>query len=429
MITFDQAIPKLQAILEQHIDDVNRIRPILINRDLYGRISLVVDSTHRDNDIVKTLAEELHKELVPYTFPAERVVLDERDLKIFIENERAVPLGGDLTEIYIKDRLAMEGDWGDVKEETEGPPRIVFYSMKGGVGRSTALAVTAWALAERGLRVMALDLDLESPGLSASLLPEDRRPLFGIVDWLVEDLVGNQEAVFGAMVATSELSRNGEILVVPAHGADPGEYISKLGRIWMPKAVEGDGWEPWFRRLDRLLKELESKWAPDVILIDSRAGLDEIASTCLTDLGASLVLLFAVDVDQTWSGYQLLFRYWRRVGVVEKIRERLQHVGAMIPDTNTLDYLADLRERAWDLFIEELYDEISPEAVGQELWNFDLSDESAPHWPWRVNWNQGFAALRSVHGQIHDIDKSLVAAVFGDLLEGVISMIDKENVS
>lgn len=429
MITFDQTIPKIQEILERHIDEISHIRPIMINRDLYGRLSLVVDSTHRHDEIIKILAEELHRELEPYTFPPERIVLDEKDIETFIENERAVPLGGDLTDIYVKDRLAMEGDWGDVKEEVEGPPRIVFYSMKGGVGRSTALAVTAWALAERGLRVMAFDLDLESPGLSASLLPEDRRPLFGIVDWLVEDLVDNQEAVFDAMVATSELSRNGDILVVPAHGADPGEYISKLGRLWMPKATEDGGWELWFRRLDRLLTMLESKWAPDVILIDSRAGLDEIASTCLTDLGATLVLLFAVDGDQTWSGYRLLFRYWRRVGAVGKIRERLQHVGAMIPETDSLDYLDGLRERAWDLFSEELYDEISPEAIDQELWNFDLSDESAPHWPWRVNWNRGFATLRSAHSKIHDVDSSLVTAVYGDLLEGVTTMIDKENVS
>lgn len=274
---------------------------------------------------------------------------------------------------------------------------------------------------------MVLDLDLESPGLSTSLLPADRRPSFGITDWLVEDLVDNGDAVLDSMVATSDLSRNGEILVLPAHGNDPGEYVSKLGRIWMPKVTKESRREPWFRRLDRLSKALEEKWKPDVVLIDSRAGIDEVASTCLTDLRASLVLLFAVDCDQTWSGYRILFQHWRRVGVVRQVRERLQLVGAMIPETGTLDYLQGLRERAWDLFSEELYDEIPPGTLEEDLWSYDLVDETAPHWPWRVNWHRGFAALRSVHGRLYEIDATLVNAVFGDLLKDVVSMLDEED--
>lgn len=67
----------------------------------------------------------------------------------------------------------------------------------GGVGRSTAVAVTAWRLAQAGKRVLVLDLDLESPGLSSALLPAERLPMYGITDWLVEDLVNNGELIFG----------------------------------------------------------------------------------------------------------------------------------------------------------------------------------------------------------------------------------------
>ena len=42
---------------------------------------------------------------------------------------------------------------------------ITFYSYKGGTGRTMALANTAWILASTGLRVLAVDWDLESPGL------------------------------------------------------------------------------------------------------------------------------------------------------------------------------------------------------------------------------------------------------------------------
>jgi Mrp family chromosome partitioning ATPase len=58
----------------------------------------------------------------------------------------------------------------------------VFFSIKGGVGRSTALAATAWRLAQAGKRILVLDLDLESPGLSSSLLSPDRQPVYGITD-------------------------------------------------------------------------------------------------------------------------------------------------------------------------------------------------------------------------------------------------------
>ena len=42
---------------------------------------------------------------------------------------------------------------------------ITFYSYKGGTGRTMALANTAWILAASGKRVLAVDWDLEAPGL------------------------------------------------------------------------------------------------------------------------------------------------------------------------------------------------------------------------------------------------------------------------
>jgi hypothetical protein len=131
--------------------------------------------------------------------------------------------------------LATEGNWASIAPESTGAPRIVFFSIKGGVGRSTALAASAWAQAQAGQRVLVLDLDLESPGLSSALLPEERRPTYGIADWLVEDLVDNGDAVFEDMMATSTLAHDGEINVVPAHGRDPGEYIDGLAVTYQRK--------------------------------------------------------------------------------------------------------------------------------------------------------------------------------------------------
>ncbi|MBV5345318.1 MAG: ParA family protein, partial [Rhodoferax sp.] len=261
------------------------------------------------------------------------------------------------------------------------------------------------------------------------LLPEDRRPTHGIADWLVEDLVDNGFTVFENMVATSSLSHNGEIYVVPAHGAEAGEYIAKLGRVWMPKVSTHGSRESWSQRLSRLLEELEKRWSPDVTLIDSRAGIDEVASACLTGLSASMILLFAIDGDQTWSGYQILFRHWRITGVVREIRERLQLVGAMIPEVGADDYFDELRERAWDIFSEELYDEVPAGAISTEegSWSFDEADEGAPHSPWSVRWHRGFSALRSLHGRLSGIDGEEVYTIFGPLIDGLMPLIEAER--
>jgi cellulose biosynthesis protein BcsQ len=43
---------------------------------------------------------------------------------------------------------------------------IVFYSFKGGVGRTISLLSTAYSLARRGRKVVVADWDLQAPGLS-----------------------------------------------------------------------------------------------------------------------------------------------------------------------------------------------------------------------------------------------------------------------
>ena len=67
------------------------------------------------------------------------------------------------------------------------PVIVLFYSFKGGVGRSTALAATALHLASGGERVAVLDADLDAPGVGYLLAGHDRSTAqWGIVDYLLE---------------------------------------------------------------------------------------------------------------------------------------------------------------------------------------------------------------------------------------------------
>jgi len=60
-----------------------------------------------------------------------------------------------------------------------------FYSFKGGVGRSMALANIAALLAKAGRKILAVDWDLEAPGLEKYFQtpPEAVREKPGLIDW------------------------------------------------------------------------------------------------------------------------------------------------------------------------------------------------------------------------------------------------------
>lgn len=449
MTTFDQILPAVSEILGTHREEIQSLEWLVINRDLNGRVRFIVpESVEREESVrtsIETIYRELAERIAPHAYPVSSGILYEASRDTVCMGAASYLLEG-FDRIWVVDRLATESNWASIAPEVQGAPRVVFFSIKGGVGRSTALAATAWKLAQLGKRVLVLDLDLESPGLSSSLLPPERQPTYGITDWLVEDLVDNGDTVLESMIATSELSRDGEIYVVPAHGANPGEYIAKLGRVWMPKIGRDGMHEPWSARLQRLLQALEERIQPDIVLIDSRAGIDEVASSCVTDLGANLILLFALDGSQTWNGYQVLFEHWRRAQVAEAIRDRLKIVAALVPDVDRVSYLENLREHAYEVFVDSLYDEIAPpstDAIGPvpgdtqrwrvnqivEGWNFDEADEGAPHCPWTVHWHRSFAGLRSLQGRLAVIDTQEVKSIFGQLIDGIHGILDSENVN
>lgn len=449
MTTFDQIIPITTEVLENYRNQISQLEWLIINRDLNGRVRLVAPETASKNSLqseaINAMYQTLAERLAPHAYPVNVGVLYELRRDLICEGTPHYVLSG-FKNVWVVDRLATEANWAKIAPEMDAIPRVVFFSIKGGVGRSTALAATSWSLAQAGKRVLVIDLDLESPGLSTALLPQERQPKYGITDWLVEDLVDNGNAVFESMATLSNLSHDGEIHVIPAHGAEHGEYLAKLGRVWMPK-VQADGTrEIWSARLSRSLHALELRIQPDVVLIDSPSGIDEIASACITDIGANLILLFALEGVQTWNGYRMLFEQWQRAQVAEKIRERLRVVGAIVPELDRLTYLEGLRESAYGIFSDTLYDEIAPAdptAIGPpasgegpwrvddliEGWNFDEADEGAPHYPWAVNWHRSFAGLRSLQGRLSNIDAQEIQAVFGTLISGVGDVVGSRRTS
>jgi hypothetical protein len=447
MTTFDEILPALRTLLLEEQSVIQAFLPVLVNRDLNSRVRIFIDAVHEPVDEgagnyeLRSLIEKVSAVLDLHVGKVDQILGYKEKLSDFIQASPVFPFtdqeGRILPGVYLADRLAQEATWETISDPNDASrvPRVVFYSIKGGVGRTTALAACAWSLAASGQRVLVLDLDLESPGLSTSLLPQSRQPAYGITDWLVEDLVGNGDAVFDQMHASLSTLQRGELIVVPSHGFEPGEYVSKLGRVWMPSFTAEGHRQNWSERLQHLIFALEQKHQPSIVLIDSRAGIDEVASACVTDLAAQRIYLFAVDSLQTWQGYRMLFDHWRLHGVAPIIRERLQVVGALIPtwgDGAFTQATHQLRENAYSLFSGSLYDEAWPEADEDadgpdsppaDLFNFDLPDRTAPHHPCAIGWNQAFAAIESLHDRLQATDPDQIKLVFGSLLTDLQAII------
>ena len=417
MKTFDEIIPEIIKVLQVRSLELQNIDKLIINRDLNGRIRLLADenTTTNNKKIINGIAESMAY-ILGDRIPNKERVMYESYLDEVIKNAPYFSLTG-FNNVIIADRLLGETNWGNILPINNKSHRIVFYSIKGGVGRSTALAATAWALAEEGKKVLVVDMDLESPGITSSLLPPEKSPMYGIVDWLVEDLINNGDIVFSNIFSLSDLSRNGEIFLVPSYGKNPGEYISKIGRAWMSNYISPENRELWQTRMDRLIQQLETNLKPDVVLIDSRAGIDEISAACITSLGAEAVLLFSLDTDQTWDGYTILFDHWLKTGAVKDIRERLQIVGALIPEKEANKYKENFNERSWDVFTNKLYDKIPADVSDSDLFSFDRDDEEGPHYPLCVYWNRGLEALPNMYQSLgQNINKDHVRLIFGDLI-------------
>lgn len=292
--------------------------------------------------------------------------------------------------VYWAERLVTGSDWWITPEPADPnrpPKRWTLFGAKGGLGRTTTAVVLAWEYARKGERVLVVDLDLESPGLSSAMLDADARPEFGVTDWFVEDLVGQGGAVVKRMTEAPDWagSLDGEVWVAPAYGAEPGEYLAKLGRVYMSSGGEG-----WSSRLERMLSRLEDEFSPTLILIESRNGLHDIAAATVTDIGAD-VLLFAAESHSNWEDYRILFQHWRDKSIAERIRDRLHIVSAMTPPDDEQRYLNGFREHSWQLFEDNLYDPADATVGPDDRFSFDLNDEAAPHNPLVVYWNRGLA--------------------------------------
>lgn len=170
-----------------------------------------------------------------------------------------------------------------------------FYSYKGGVGRTLALANVAVLLAKKGKRVLVVDFDLEAPGLTNMAAFSNAKGKQGIVDFICDYIdtgkvpVGT-DYIHSCTIVDPSVNGTSTTLtldVMPA-GCSDADYTARFGGIdWKKLYADRNGF--------LLMEDLRAQWDKvgyDYVLIDSRTGHTDIGGICTRQLPDATVIVF-----------------------------------------------------------------------------------------------------------------------------------------
>jgi Mrp family chromosome partitioning ATPase len=237
-IYYDDSLPALAQTVADSVGN-EALASGLVLRDASGRLAFL-SSQRLSKSAAKSLAKSLQERLGEYA-RTDRTVADIDDFGVreLLEESGAVTISVRGHRLRVLDRRLVGADWlRHPAPWAAGPPRLVFASLKGGVGRSTAIAVSAVFLASKSRRVLAIDLDLEAPGLGSFLLDPETLPEFGLIDALVEGAFRPlSERFLADLVGPSAIAQHmGRLDVIPALGRrsmkNPADVLGKIARAY-----------------------------------------------------------------------------------------------------------------------------------------------------------------------------------------------------
>lgn len=206
---------------------------------------------------------------------------------------------------------------------------VTFYSFKGGVGRSLALANIGLQLANTGRRVLLVDFDLEAPGLTTfnRFKPGTATP--GIVEYISEYIEGMESPDVKDYVyeIPSEGKQGGRLWVMPA-GMEGREYEEKLHAInWHDLYADYDG----YLMFEDMKAQWESCYKPDYVLLDSRTGHTDVGGICTRQLPNAVTILFFPN-EQNLAGLKPIVAGIRAEDDRVSKETRLHFVMSNVPD-------------------------------------------------------------------------------------------------
>lgn len=213
---------------------------------------------------------------------------------------------------------------------------VTFYSFKGGVGRTLALANCAVQLAKSGKKVLVVDFDLEAPGLGTMKPFSDASEREGLVDFIhayldTESVPDVSSYIHACVLREDHLDEESGDILHTEHPVDfmpagaNADYAERFSAIdWTELYAERDGF--------LLMETLRERWKNagyDYVLIDSRTGHTDVGGICTRQLPDAVVALFFPN-EQNLIGLAKVIEDIRRHGARPKPIETI-FVASRVP--------------------------------------------------------------------------------------------------
>jgi len=290
------------------------------------------------------------------------------------------------------------------REQT--PPILSFYSFKGGVGRTTALAAFSIQLARAGKKVCVVDLDLEAPGVGTLLRSPTGQAQYGVVDYLLESSIGRGRvdiADYFHLCDDPRIVGDGPPIVVVPAGTLDDDYLEKLARvdyqgILSPSPTKSGN------VLTSLLDSLRREREADYVLLDSRSGLHDIGGLALNGV-AHLDVVFGLDSEQSWQGLRLIVSQLGRRRIERGQMHQLFVLAfSMAPAPGSAERLGQVnafRDKAHLLLSDCFYDE-EPDGgwatpIPDAAWPVPaIDDTTEPHFAIPIGFNTDIQRASSI---------------------------------
>ena len=253
-----------------------------------------------------------------------------------------------------------------------GSPQIVaFYSYKGGVGRTTSLLAFLSSLGARdkGMQSLIIDADLEAPGIT-SLVEAGRQlgaNLFSFVDLLAlchSDASSDFEAALtlaaneirGQQLGVRTGDRDAQHYFMPAYR----DQTQSLRLDIRPEHLIAEPSQNWI--LADILRNLAERLEVDVVLLDLRAGISELAAPFVFDPRIRRVLV-TTPSQQSLVGTETVLSQLKKLRPPEDRPEFYDPsvlISFVLPELANGDELQQVRRRLLSCYPDPIQASESP---------------------------------------------------------------------
>ncbi len=430
-IHLDEAKKAALEHIKQAVPELPAVERVLVAADLFGKLRVVLwaPPEHFEGAQARLRAGLESRCGLWWTGEILNAVEAKEDERFLWEHAWEIARRDpDLDRLRVLDRHRNRTAWFMELPDTlwtapeEGAPVIVFYSFKGGVGRSTVLASFAIRRARYGERVVVVDFDLDAPGVGRLLAAGDKGETsrWGTVDFLLERSHG-AVPLSDYYHPCRRVAGKGDIIVFPAGRID-GEYADKLARVDFDQAPDNAN-----SSVLNLLKDIQADLKPDWILLDARTGVSEPAGYLLSGL-AHLHVLFGTTSEQSWQGLNVVIDKLGRQRVLGgRPQAECVLVQALVPADIEASRLAieAFSERARSTFTDLYYAEEPEDPSDDRFWDVrDLDNEDAPHLPVPIAYEGRLVHFRDI---VEVADLLAESAAYRSLEERIAGRFEQET--